>query len=78
VKGQLSAEMLILMVVVLAVVAIAAVQLINSAKETSGNLGEQTGRLNSMVTDEMKLPSGAFCFEDKECQGGSCNSNRCN
>lgn len=76
-KGQLSAEMLILMVVILAIVAVAAGQLIGSAKETSGNIGKQTDRLNTMINDEMKSPEGAFCFEDEECQGGSCRSNRC-
>ncbi len=70
--------MLILMVVMLAVVALAAVQLINSAKETSGNLGKQTDELNSMVADEARSPEGGFCFDEEDCQDGlSCQSNRC-
>lgn len=77
-RGQLSAEMLVLMVVVLAVVAIAAGQLIGSAKETSGNIGDQSGKLNRMATESMKSAEGGFCFEDEDCQGSfSCDSNRC-
>ncbi|MBU0527396.1 hypothetical protein KKE92_02860 [Candidatus Micrarchaeota archaeon] len=77
-KGQLSAEMLILMVVILAIVALASVQLIGSAKETSENIGSQSKKLNNMINDEIKSPEGGFCFEDEDCQDGlGCTEKRC-
>lgn len=77
-KGQLSAEMLILMVVILAVVAVAATQLLSSAKETGASIGEQTRKLNDIATQEMKSQEGGFCFEDEDCQDSlRCERNRC-
>ncbi len=78
-KGQLSAEMLVLIVVVLAVVAIAAVQLVGTAKETSGNIDKQSEKLNEMTAEAIKSPEGGYCFDDGDCQDGfSCNRYRCN
>lgn len=77
-RGQLSAEMLVLMVVILGVVVLAASQIIGSAKETSKGIGEHTEKLSEMAEEAMKSPEGSFCFEDEDCQYGlSCKSNRC-
>lgn len=77
-RGQLSAEMLVLMVVILGVVALAASQVIGSAKETSEGIGNHTKKLNAMAEDAMKSPSGAFCFDENDCQHGlKCPNNRC-
>ncbi|MBN1170525.1 hypothetical protein JXA56_05880 [Candidatus Micrarchaeota archaeon] len=76
-KGQLSAEMLIMLVVILAIVAIAATQLIGSAKETSENIGQQTQKLNAMTNDAIKSEEGDFCIVDEDCVGGRCKENRC-
>ncbi|MBI5046827.1 class III signal peptide-containing protein [Candidatus Micrarchaeota archaeon] len=77
-KGQLSAEMLILIAVVLAVVAIAAMQMIGSAKQTSSNIGTQTDKLNKDTVEAIKSPPGGYCFNPEDCQaGGSCVNNRC-
>lgn len=69
-KGQLSAEMLILIAVILAIVAIAAIQLMGTAKETSGNIENQTQRLNQMTSEAVKSPAGGYCFSDDDCQSG--------
>ncbi|MBD3210367.1 class III signal peptide-containing protein [Candidatus Micrarchaeota archaeon] len=77
-KGQLSAEMLILIVVVLAVVAIASVQLIGTAKETSENIGKHTDRLNQLTSEAVKSPEGGFCTDDEDCEKGmGCEEYRC-
>jgi uncharacterized protein (UPF0333 family) len=77
-KGQLSAEMLILIVVVLAVVAIAANQLMGSAKETSKNIQNQTDRLNIMTAESVKSAEGEYCIYDDDCREGlSCQNYRC-
>ena len=77
-KGQLSAEMLVLIVVVLAVVAIAAVQLVGTAKETSDNIGKQSEELNEMTAEAIKSPEGGYCFDDDDCQDGlGCDGYRC-
>ena len=78
-RGQLSAEMLVLIVVVMAIVAIAAVQLVGAAKETSGNIEKQSEELNEMTSEAIKSPEGGYCFDDDDCQDGStCEDYRCN
>ncbi|MBU1166067.1 hypothetical protein KKF81_03895, partial [Candidatus Micrarchaeota archaeon] len=60
-RGQLSAEMLILIVVVMAVVGIAAVQLVGSAKETSKQISDKTQELtDKLADDEIKSPDGGY------------------
>ena len=77
-KGQLSAEMLILMVVILAIAGLASVQLMGSAKETSANIGNQTDVLNARAADAIKSEEGGFCIEDYDCMYGlDCRKNRC-
>ena len=44
-KGQMSAEMLILIVVVLAVVAILAMQIINQAKQSSKSIEDSSNKI---------------------------------
>ena len=77
-KGQLSAEMLILVVVVLAVVAIAAGQMMGTAKSASETIGNQTDRLNAMASESIKSAEGGFCIEDSDCMEGlGCQAHRC-
>lgn len=58
-KGQLSAEMIILVVVVLAIVAIAASTLISSAKSTSGTVTNTTEK----ITESLSYS----CVRDADC-----------
>lgn len=77
-KGQLSAEMLILIVVVLAVVAIAARQMMGTAKETQESIGQQTQKISAIAADTMKSDEGDFCSVPEDCREGlSCDSYRC-
>lgn len=76
-KGQLSAEMLILIVVVMAVVGIAAIQLISSGQEASENIGDQTDHLNEMAKESIKSKAGQFCIDGDDCRSGSCSDNTC-
>ena len=74
-KGQLSAEMIILVVVILAIVAIVASSLISSAKQTSTAVGATTekitGNLNrTCITDNDCIDFGS----DYVCKLGECNS----
>jgi len=64
-RGQLSAEMLILITVVLAIVAIAASQLLTTAEETATGINKSSQTLSGMVT---------VCDETEDCPAGySCN-----
>ena len=77
-RGQLSAEMLVLIVVVMAIVGIAATQLVGTAKETSGNIDKQTEKLGEMTARAVKSKEGGYCVEDEDCIDGlSCESYRC-
>ena len=71
-KGQLSAEMLILIAVVVAVVAIAATRLISTAKSSSEQVGNQSQEIGAMAEKSMKAKPGEFCVDDGGCLSGSC------
>jgi uncharacterized protein (UPF0333 family) len=58
-KGQLSAEMIILVVVILAIVAIVASTLISSAKDTSSSVTNATTKISESL--------GAICIKDADC-----------
>jgi hypothetical protein len=66
-KGQLSAEMLVLIVVVFAIVAIAAMQLIGTAKQTGANIQNQTARLSNMTSEAIKSKPGGYCITSDDC-----------
>jgi len=72
-RGQLSAEMMILIVVVLAIVAIAATQLMNAAQDSAGQIENQTGQLYDKTSDAMKAGPGEVCFDDDDCRSGDCD-----
>lgn len=78
-RGQLSAEMLIMIVVVLAVVAIAATQLMGAAKETGGAIQKQSERISMMTAESLKGREGDRCILDEDCVDGlGCGSDyRC-
>jgi hypothetical protein len=77
-KGQLSAEMLIMVVVVLAVVAIAATQLTGAAKDAGQGISNQSKRISEMATEGMMGEEGEYCIGDDDCRNGECESHRCN
>lgn len=72
-RGQLSAEMLILITVVLAVIAIAAMQLMGTASDTGEKIDEQAEEMYERTSDAMKGKQGDFCTEDNDCIN-SCDS----
>ncbi len=76
-RGQLSAEMLILITVVLAIVAIAATQLMKSAKSAGEQVENQSQQLYERTSSAMKARSGEFCINNEDCQSGSCQNNKC-
>ncbi len=71
-KGQLSAEMLILIAVIVAVVAIAATRLITTAKASSEQVGNQSDEISSMAENSLKAKPGEFCVRDSGCLSGAC------
>ena len=74
-KGQLSAEMLILIAVVIAIVAIAATRLISTAQDSSESIDTQSQEMLDMSNKAVKGKAGDFCTEDKHCASGTCSSN---
>jgi hypothetical protein len=77
-KGQLSAEMLILIVVILAVVAIVANQLIGTAQKTSASIGTQSTAILDKTNEAVKAKPGDFCVKSDDCTSGRCSDNVCN
>ncbi len=64
-KGQLSAEMVILLIVVIAVIAIVASNLLQGAKSASGTFVNKTnqivGNVNKTCILDTDCPSGQHC-----------------
>jgi hypothetical protein len=70
--------MLVLIVVVFAIVAIAAMQLVGTAKQTGANIQNQTARLSNMTSEAIKSKPGGYCISPDDCEGGeSCDSYIC-
>ena len=85
-RGQLSAEMLILIVVVLAVVALAASQLMKTGQTASSNIENQSDTLFWKSGQEVKSDVGEPCRDGTntkgedydDCKEGlSCDNNKC-
>ncbi|MEM4366773.1 MAG: hypothetical protein QW035_01425 [Candidatus Anstonellales archaeon] len=76
-KGQVSAEMLLVLVVVVAVVAIVATQLIGSAKETGAKVSNMTEKVIDKAEGSLAVGPGGYCIENSDCQSGICKENRC-
>lgn len=75
-KGQLSAEMLILIVVVLAVLAIVATQVLGIAQQGSEQVGKESKDIFQRAADT-KLSEGSTCQEDEECASNYCSNGYC-
>lgn len=72
--------MLILITVVLAIVAIVAMQMIGTAEKTGATLGNQTDLLSERTLEAMKFPENGVCMEQdgSDCQARLvCVDNRC-
>ena len=74
-KGQLSAEMLIILAVVLAVALLLASQLLKSAGTASGNVENKT----EAIFNKTNVGGvGDYCTDDAGCAGTlKCISNKC-
>jgi hypothetical protein len=75
-RGQLSAEMLILIVVVLAVLAIVATQVLGVAEQGSERVGQQSERIFDRAANT-RLSAGAACQQDDDCESNYCVNNYC-
>lgn len=75
-RGQLSAEMLILIVVVLAVLALVASQVLGIAQQGSQRAGQQSEDIFNQI-GETKLPDGAACQKDSNCENDNCYNGYC-
>ena len=75
-KGQLSAEMLVLIVVILAIIGIAATQLMGTAK-TNAQVIQNTS--NIMIEDASKSilrDTGELCSTHEVCRSGTCDPDK--
>ena len=80
VRGQLSAEMLIVLVVILGLAVILASVMLKSANKAASAVEEKT---NSVIAasnaSSVKVASGGYCTADSDCESNSCGaySNKC-
>ena len=69
--------MMILIVVVLAIVAIAATQLLGAANESADQISTQTQDLTTKTEAAMKGGHGDCCVVPEDCLSGDCTESRC-
>ncbi len=79
-KGQLSAEMLILIVVVIAIIALVASQLTKTSEKAGNTIEEQSNVMLTRSEAAVKGKAGEFCTEDNHCLSESCDTQeyKCN
>jgi len=74
-KAQLSAEMLIVLVVILGVAVLVASVMLRSANKAAEKVEQKTDAvLNSADATAMKGASGAYCVAYADCQTGRCDA----
>ena len=77
-KGQVSAEMLILLAVVVAIVAIAASYLMDVGRTAGESVQNQSSDILSDAEELSKGDVGDPCVDSEDCKSGSCGpENRC-
>ena len=69
VKGQLSAEMIILLLVILAIVAVVASNLLSTSKTAGETFSNKSQQMISNVNN--------ICITDEDCDGGKCINGQC-
>jgi uncharacterized protein (UPF0333 family) len=74
-RGQLSAEMLVVLVVILGLAVILANTMMNSASKAARSADEKTSAvLEVSDAGAMKGASGDYCVSGADCESGSCDS----
>ena len=80
-RGQLSAEMLIVLVVILGLAVILASVMLKSANKAADSVAEKTDAvIDASNAGSVKSSAGGYCTVDYDCESDSCNvySNKCN
>ena len=72
-RGQLSVEMLVVLVVILGLVIIVASTMMKSADKASEKIDEKTGAVLS-ASEGRTGASGDYCVADADCGSGSCDT----
>ncbi|MFA6328015.1 MAG: hypothetical protein WCY41_01070 [Candidatus Micrarchaeia archaeon] len=74
-KGQLSAEMLVVLVVILGLAVILASTMMNSAKKAANSADQKTNAvLEASDSGVAKGVSGDYCAADSDCASSTCDT----
>ncbi|MCX8174680.1 MAG: hypothetical protein N3E51_00540 [Candidatus Micrarchaeota archaeon] len=73
-KGQLSAEMLILLVIVLGLAIIVASTMMQSASKASEKIEQKTQAVIEKAEGGAKGSAGSPCYSNEDCSSGSCDA----
>ena len=79
-RGQISAEMIIVLAILLGLIFIVATRLQETAKSASETVQQQSQDIFSVISETAELgkkQSGEYCSVDSECMGGSCLVGAC-
>ncbi len=77
VKGQLSAEMLLLIVVIIAIIGIAATQLLGSSKNASETIKNSSNLIVEDSSRSLLRGPGEPCSVDNICESNRCLEGKC-
>lgn len=73
-KGQLSAEMLVVLVIILGLAVILASTMMKSASQAAGKIEEKTSTiLEASEPSEFVGKAGDYCTKNEDCQSRSCD-----
>jgi type II secretory pathway pseudopilin PulG len=73
-RGQLSLEMLIVIVVVLGLAVLLASALFRNANKAAEKLDEKTGAILNVSDSSARGAAGDYCTQDADCSSGACSS----
>ncbi|MCX8197428.1 MAG: hypothetical protein N3G80_03895 [Candidatus Micrarchaeota archaeon] len=72
-KAQLSAEMLIILVIILGIAVLVATTMLRSANKAAATVEQKADKIMNMSDSAAKGQKGAFCVSDEDCESGFCD-----
>jgi uncharacterized protein (UPF0333 family) len=68
-RGQISVEMILLVVIILAIVALVASNFMGTAEKATGKF--------SNMSESVFSKAGEYCLTDSDCESGHCVNGKC-
>ena len=73
-RGQLSVELLVVLVIILGLVVLVASTMMKSANKASEKVGQKTDSVLNSTYEGGTVLSGDYCVHDTDCRAGRCDT----